>query len=274
MTPYLAKILTYPVKSLDGQSLSDVRVLRSGALEEDRRYALVDAAGKYVNAKRFARIHLLRSCFDAQARTVTLRDGQRSPATFHLDRDRESLGRWVSEFFGFAVTLQENSAAGFPDDTDSPGPTIISTATLAEVASWFPGITTDQMRVRIRANLEISGVPAFWEDRLYGVAGTELRFEIGPVQFDGINPCQRCVVPPRDPITGENYPAFSNIFRQRREQTLPDWAERSRFNHFYRLAINTRLPVTEAGKLLHVGDPVIVSTRTMVQPDAATAGTA
>jgi hypothetical protein len=35
---------------------------------------------------------------------------------------------------------------------------------------------------------------------------------------------------------------------------LPQWAERSRFNHFYRLAINTRLSVTEAGKTIRIGD--------------------
>ncbi|MFO0542716.1 MAG: MOSC domain-containing protein, partial [Pseudanabaena sp.] len=31
---------------------------------------------------------------------------------------------------------------------------------------------------------------------------------------------------------------------------------RSRFNHCYRLALNTRIPLTEAGKILKIGDSV------------------
>ena len=83
-----------------------------------------------------------------------------------------------------------------------------------------------------------------------------MRFRIGDCLFDGSNPCQRCVVPPRDPATGESYPDFAKIFVERREQTLPAWAERSRFNHFYRLAINTLVPPDQTGKVLRLGDKV------------------
>ncbi len=34
---------------------------------------------------------------------------------------------------------------------------------------------------------------------------------------------------------------------------MPIWAVSPRFNHFYKLGVNTRLPATEAGKALHVG---------------------
>jgi uncharacterized protein len=39
---------------------------------------------------------------------------------------------------------------------------------------------------------------------------------------------------------------------------LPTWAERSRFNHFYRLAINTIVPADQAGKIIRVGDEIEV----------------
>jgi len=42
---------------------------------------------------------------------------------------------------------------------------------------------------------------------------------------------------------------------------LPPWADRSRFNHFYRLVMNTRISSAQAGKLLRVGDEVEVSKR-------------
>jgi uncharacterized protein YcbX len=154
--------------------------------------------------------------------------------------------------------LRRNGEVGFPDDLDCPGPTVISTATLSEVASWFKPLDTAQLRLRIRANLEIGGVPPFWEDRLYGVKGSLVRFRIGECLFDGNNPCQRCVVPPRDPFTGANIPEFAKVFARKREEKLPEWAEKSRFNHFYRLAVNTIVPADQAGKMVRVGDPVEV----------------
>jgi hypothetical protein len=41
---------------------------------------------------------------------------------------------------------------------------------------------------------------------------------------------------------------------------LPEWAEKSRFNHFYRLAVNTIVPADQAGKMVRVGDEVQVVT--------------
>jgi uncharacterized protein YcbX len=38
--PYLASISIYPVKSLDAASVEKLRVLPSGALADDRRFAI------------------------------------------------------------------------------------------------------------------------------------------------------------------------------------------------------------------------------------------
>jgi uncharacterized protein YcbX len=256
---YLASISIYPVKSLEPVSLQHVRILRSGALEGDRAFALFDSDGKFVNGKRNSLIHRLQSCYDPFTRMLELRRREGSSgATFHVDHQRESLQVWLGEFFGMPIFIKRNGEVGFPDDLDCPGPTVISTATLVEVASWVPPLDAGQLRLRLRANLEIAGVPPFWEDRLYGVKGSLVRFRIGDCLFDGNNPCQRCAVPPRNPATGESYPDFAKIFVARREQTLPPWAERSRFNHFYRLAINTIVPPDQAGKIVRVGDEVEV----------------
>jgi uncharacterized protein YcbX len=257
---HLARILIFPVKSLEPIEVPAVKMLRSGALDGDRALALFDAQDNFVNGKRFARIHLLRSKFDRLTRTLSLASAhdEGSRRSFHVDHDRFEAEEWLSEFFAQPVYLKDNPAAGFPDDTDCPGPTVISTATLEAVAGWFPGLSVEQTRLRFRANLELDGVPPFWEDRLYAAKGTTVRFRIGDVNFDGNNPCQRCAVPPRDPFTGANDPDFMKRFNECREKTLPAWAERSRFNHFYRLSVNTLVPVTEAGKVLRVGDSVTV----------------
>lgn len=252
--PRLARISIFPIKSLDGVTVSEAQILSSGALKGDREFAIIDRAGKFVNGKRNAKVHLLRSTFDLDARTVTIWvQGQANRQIFDLDGDRHAMSDWFSNFFAQPVKLVQNLEMGFPDDTDSPGPTIISTATLTTVASWFPQLSYEQAQQRFRTNLEVGEVSPFWEDRLFTSAESSVTFRVGDVQMEGINPCQRCVVPTRDPETGEVDHDFQKLFVQKRQETLPDWVERSRFNHFYRLAINTRIPVSEAGKVLAIG---------------------
>jgi uncharacterized protein YcbX len=131
--PYLAGISIYPVKSLEPTVLQDVRILRSGALEGDRSFALFDSENKFVNGKRVAKIHLLRSKFDFFTQELSLGRAETGlTAAFHVDRDREKMEAWLGEFFGFPVFFRRNAEVGFPDDLDCPGPTIISTATLTE----------------------------------------------------------------------------------------------------------------------------------------------
>ncbi len=255
--PYLSRICLYPIKSLPSVSPPQAVLLAGGALRRDREWAFFTEDGKVLNGKRTRKIHGLHSLFDLETGDVCLEAADTGDADrFHLPDDHHALEAWLTYFFGQPVLLRRNIQSGFPDDLNAPGPTIISTATLEEVASWFPGLSVDSARVRFRANLEIGGVPPFWEDRLFGEAGTIVPFQIGGVLFHGTNPCQRCAVPPRDPETGEVFPNFSPVFRAKREETLPLWADQSRFNHFYRLAVNTRVPESEAGKPLRVGDEI------------------
>jgi uncharacterized protein len=258
-SPYVAGIFVYPIKSLDGVSVEKATVLESGALKHDREWAIFDEQGNFVNGKRNAKVHLLRSTFSADYQKLSLQiQGTDEKAVFDLYNDRTSLEAWLSHYFGFPVKCMQNTVTGFPDDTNASGPTVISTATIEEVASWFPGVSIDQMRLRLRANIEIGGVPAFWEDQLFGEAGEIVQFRVGKVLFHGINPCQRCVVITRDSYTAEATPQFQKTFITRRKEFLPSWTTASRFNHFYRLSVNTNLPATEGGKVVGVGDVVTI----------------
>lgn len=257
MAPFLKKIDLYPIKSLDGVAVPTATVLLSGALQHDRTFALFDEAGNFVNGKRNVRIHRVRSHFSSDFYHVTLQvENEAGAQTFHITQARSALETWFSHYFQEPILIQQDSEQGFPDDTDSPGPTVISTATLQTVANWF-GLSLEETRLRFRTNLEVDGVPAFWEDRLFSESGEPVTFQIGTASFQGINPCQRCVVPTRNPQTGENIPAFQKQFIQQRAETLPPEVARSRFNHFYRLAVNTRALPTNAGKILRVGDQVL-----------------
>jgi uncharacterized protein len=140
MTPQLSKIWIFPIKSLDGVEVEEATILPSGALAHDREFAIADLNGKIVNGKRNAQIHRLRSRFDLAQRQVCIRiEGQTATETFDLDRDRTQFEQWLSEFFQFPVQLIQNLETGYPDDLASPGPTLVSLATLEAVQTWFRG---------------------------------------------------------------------------------------------------------------------------------------
>ncbi|MGF1591120.1 MAG: MOSC domain-containing protein [Pleurocapsa sp.] len=257
--PRVDQLFIYPIKSLDRVCCDRVSILESGAIRGDRTWAIVDREGNFVNGKRNQKIHALRAEFDLETQTLFLQvQGTNQVARFELVESAEELCGWLSGYFGFPVEIKQNLNMGFPDDTVSPGPTIVSTATLSAIADWYPELNTADIRRRFRANIEIAGVPAFWEDRLFTTSGETVKFKVGDVEFRGINPCQRCIVVTRDPQTGKADPKFQKTFIKQRKNTLPEWTERSRFNHFFRLAVNTRLSPTEAGKVIEIGDKVII----------------
>ena len=257
--PELAKIWIYPIKSLDGVEVSQAEISQGGSLASDRGFALVDAAGKVINAKRTAEIHKIRSTVNLSTQIVTLvatgNGANGDKVSFHLDYGRAGLEAWFSEYFGFRVFMVQDRHMGFPDDTEASGATIVSVATLETVAAWF-GISLDETRRRFRANLEIADTDSFWEDQLYTASGESIAFRIGAVTFNSSHACQRCIVPTRNPETGDRTPDFQQRFAAKRAETLPPDAPRSRFNSFYRLTLNTKVAAAEAGKVLRVGDRV------------------
>ena len=265
----LAKIRLHPIKSLDPVEVSAARIGPNGGLELDRAWALYSVDGRWVNGKRTAAMHLIRADFAPDLGAVTLSvpgDRRHIPSkTFAFPAGTESAAEWFSVYFEQQI-LVRYAREGFPDDTIAHGPTIISTATLQAVCAWFPGLTLDDTRLRFRTTLEIDVdrstvtqdvLPAFWEDRLFGEEERSVvRFHIGEVAFEGSNPCARCPVPTRDPFSGAPIDGFQKRFSDLRRAQIPAWSPASRFDHFYRLAVNTRVPSTESGKLLRLGDPL------------------
>ena len=252
--PGVSSIFVYPIKALGRVAVTEGRIAPGGGLVHDREFALFNGAGEILGAKRHPHLHQIHARYDLLTLTITVEGKE-----FHLVEDKVGLETWFSDYLGFPVTMKRNVTTGFPDDLESPGPTLLSVASLAEVNSWFPLLDRQQVGRRFRANIEIDGVPPFWEDRLFGEPNEVIDFTVGAVRFHGINPCARCPVPSRHPDTGEVLPEFARIFSAKRHATLPAWASRDRFDHFYRLSVNTRVPASEAGKILRVGDEVRTS---------------
>jgi len=305
--PTLDRITVYPVKSLDGVDVTEARVLPSGALEHDRRWQLTDIDGRVLNAKRSPLFHAIRAEFDLDARLVTLsidplaiqaraipgveRLASLATNTFPLVPGPNGPCDWLAEVLcagarSSGVLLLERADGGFPDDREAPGPTLISTASLEEVARWF-GFDLAESRRRFRANLEIGGCDAFWEDTLASPARENLpslidlppdlpadpyadlppleplQFTIGEARFRATNVCRRCVVPTRDSRTGAVTVHFRDAFEARRARGMRPDVDAAAWRTLYRLALNTRRSApTQACVRLTCG--VAVGTRATV----------
>jgi uncharacterized protein YcbX len=269
--PRLANIRLHPIKAFDPVSVNEARIGPNGGLELDRVWALYSADGRWVNGKRTAAMHLIRAAYAPDLSSVTLTvpgDRRDIPAmTFVFPSDTEGAAEWFSMYFEQSIQVRY-TREGFPDDGLAAGPTIVSTASLEAVCKWFPGMALEEARRRFRTTLEINAagsggtvesLPPFWEDQLFGETETcVVRFKIGDVAFEGSNPCARCPVPSRESQTGVTNDGFQKRFTELRREQLPSWAPAERFDHFYRLAVNTRVPSTECGKLLRLGDPLML----------------
>ena len=254
-TPRLARIDIFPIKALDGVSVDRVGISAAGTLVMDREFGFVDQNRQWINGKRSTAIHHVRATYDLAQRKVTLRiQDNPDEATFSLDRGRDRLVTWVGRYLQQSVQLRRCQEGSFSDDLRASGPTIICTATLEALTDWYPHLSLEELRRRFRTNLEIDGVPAFWEDHLYGEPGDLKPFSIGSVPFLGCYPCQRCVVPTRDSRTGQGDREFQKTLAKKRKETLPDWANEQQFKHYFRLAVNTKIPEPTEELWLTVGD--------------------
>ena len=251
----LERIRVFPVKGLDGVDVHVADVLPGGTIEGDREFAFFDADGTVLNGKRSQRVHEFATDLDAETGLFVVETPAGETKQFDLSADRQRAESWFSDYFDADLTLRRDGERGFVDRREM-GPSVVSTATLETIATWFDELTVDGVRRRLRANLEVSGVPAFWEDRFVGDDAPA--FAIGDVRFEGVTSCGRCVVPGRDPDTGAVTPDFREQFMKKRRETFPEWADASEFEHFFTAMLIARVPESDRGRRLEVGDPVAV----------------
>jgi len=265
---HIENLWVYPVKGLDRMAVDSITINEAGTFRTDREYAMLepgadnviedrfDSVGKTFNGKEIDRTHEVKSAFDPSSHELTLIVRERGErVTFDLRTERDAASDWLSEFVGEPVELRHRDPPSFID-RPKLGPSVISTGTLEEVASWFDNMTVEGARIRLRPNVEIGGVPPFWEDRFLG--DDPSGFEVGGTRFEGAEACARCVVPSRDPATGETIEDFEQQFAAHREETLPDWAPREAFEHFFTVMLITKIPSETYGTTVSAGDEVTV----------------
>lgn len=257
--PILSRITIYPVKSLDGTSLQKAMITEGGCLLHDREYAISDETGNFVIGKSNPLVHTLRSNIDFETETISFRrQNETTWSQFHLQKEKPAIQSYLANYFGMPIRFNKNSTGRFLDIPDISGATVLSKSSLQSVSEWFNNMNLEETRKRFRATIEIEGVPAFWEDHLFSKEGIGIEFKIGNVTMFGMSPRARCVVPTRNPDTGEVIHAFPKSFARHRATTQPEWSTLNNYGHHYFLTVNCYIPATEIGKFIEIGDKISI----------------
>ena len=258
-TPIVSRITIYPVKSLDGVSLQKAMITEGGCLLHDREYAITDPIGNFIIGKTNPLVHQLRSEINFDTETVSFRrQNETTWNHFHLQRETAEIESYLAEYFSMPVRFKKNSTGRFLDMPDISGVTVVSNASLQSVRSWYENLTLEETRNRFRSTIELEGVTPFWEDHLFSTEGKGIEFKIGDVTMFGMSPRARCVVPTRNPQTGEVTHAFPKIFSKQRAASQPEWSTLDNYGHHFYLTVNCYIPETETGKFLETGDEVLI----------------
>jgi uncharacterized protein len=256
MTPFVSNLRVYPIKSLDPINVKAVTIgVRS--LQYDREFALFTPDGRYLNGKRTGLVNQLETRYGPDNYQVHFaRRGTTDFSSFHLIDEKERIEGYLSNFFGMPVCLQQNTEGRLLDIPDRSSVTVVSQATLETLSEVMPGIELEEMRLRFRANIEISGVAPYWEEHLFKEPGMGVVFQVGEVRLIGISPRARCNVPPRNPYTGETDKQFVKKMIAARQASLPSWSQLKTYGGYYHLTVDTFIPDTERGKHIQLGESV------------------
>lgn len=251
----IAKLRIYPIKSLGPVELETAEV-GIHSLKGDRVFAMVDRDGRYLNGKRTNRVNQLQADYDLAGGLVRLSEkGSNEQRSFRLEAGNAALDDYLSNFFGIEQNLVQDSRGSFMDIPMESSLTVVSENSLQALQRDLERHSLENLRLRFRTNVELKGVPAYWEESLFQEPGIGMRFRIGDVEMIGISPRARCNVPPQDPMTGAMDTGFVRNMIAGRNRSLPPDSKLLDFGRStYFLTVNVFLPESEAGKRLQLND--------------------
>jgi uncharacterized protein YcbX len=218
---HLSGLFTYPIKSCGDVPVTSARVEARG-LSGDRRYMLVEADGSFVTQREDP--VLIRVRVSGAGGSLRVAAAGLEPLDLGAPPSRgacvavrvwgdETEGvphpegsEWFSALVGRAVRL-----IYMPDEVRRPvDPRYAEPEDVVGFADGFPLLVLGEGSLdelarrageafdvrRFRPNLVLAGLPPHAEDEWQ-------RFRIGSLRFRAVKPCSRCVIPTRDPDTGE-----------------------------------------------------------------------
>jgi len=254
--PYISKIRIYPVKSLDPIEVEEAEIgIRS--LKHDRTFAMLANDGRFINGKRTGRVNQLKTEYDLEENLIHLtpRSGG-ATNTFELKEGNKKLNEYLELFFEMKLNLLHRTKGELMDIPGTSSVTVVSEASLQSLQNDFSDKTLEDIRLRFRTNIEISGVDAYWEENLFSTPGIGMKFLVGDVEMVGVSPRARCNVPPRNPLTGETDKTFVKKMIASRNNSLPEESKLPLYGNSYHLTVNTYVPESQQGKVIKLGDPV------------------
>jgi len=188
----------WPLKSAAGEPSRELALDGRGVIG-DRTLAVFDehkGATRRLTARQAPRLLAWR----AIGTTITAPDGE------SFASDDPALEAALTNDLGRPVTVRADPAG----QQDLPRSVLVTTqATLDAIGvALGRGVELDRFRTNIHVVLD---APAYAEQDWEGT-----RMKVGEAELEVLHPCERCVIPTRDPATGEKWPELLRwLFRER-----------------------------------------------------------
>lgn len=224
MEKRLSEIRIYPVKSLAGFSRTECTLTPQG-LEDDRRWMVVDASGRFLSQRTFPDMCFLEAYIEHNGLRIHDRKGRLHDLVLSAEEartgflqqvqiwddvvealciDKQEAGAWFSKLLGFPCTLvymPESTRRQVDHKYAQPGD-VVSFADGYPVLFALEASLTDLNSrglghiemLRFRPNLIISGGTAWEEDSWRHI-------RVGDAAFRTPKPCARCQMITVDPHT-------------------------------------------------------------------------
>lgn len=220
----LSGLYLYPIKSTAPLE-TETALVEPRGLRDDRRWMVVDAAGRFITGREMPRLTLvsarpdphglsleapgmpsLQVPFPEAGTTISVVVWKSAVAARPANAFADA---WLSEFLQKPVQLVHMDASVARPMTDVhslPGDEVsfadafpLLLISRAALDGLNARLAKPVSMLRFRPNLVVDGAPAHAED------GWK-RIRIGDVEFDVAKPCSRCVFTTVDPLRGERDP--------------------------------------------------------------------
>jgi uncharacterized protein len=182
--PTVLELWRYPVKSMLGERLEEVRIDTRGVVG-DRLFAVADREGKLGSGKSSRRFRTLPGLFELRARSngdhpiVTLPDGRELPV------GDPALDAFLSERYADELHVTRESTVPHHDAAPLH---LVTTASLRWLQSRLPESAIDRRRFRPNMVIDVEGDEPV-EDEWVGS-----RFVLGDAMITIRERCVRCVM--------------------------------------------------------------------------------
>ena len=208
----IQSIYRYPVKGLSPQALARTRLAPGGTLPADRLYAIENgpigfdpAHPAYFPKQRFLmlmrneRLASLKTDYDEASHTLSIRhEGcEAARSDLRTAEGRGAIEAFMAAFCGDELKGPPKVLHGAGHSFSDVAKKVVSIINLASVAAVEAAVGRPVDPLRFRANVYVTGWPAWHE---FDLLGQDI--EVGSAQLKVVKRIVRCAATNVDPLTG------------------------------------------------------------------------